>query len=677
VARYLADGQLDYLARADHQVKVRGFRIELGEVETALCEHASVTESVCTVREETSGVKRLVAYVVGTRAVSAGELIEHLRGRLPEYMVPHAFVMLEALPLTPNGKVDRRALPAPEFGVAGAGEDYVKAGTAAEETLCAIWQEVLGVKRVGIHDNFFELGGDSILSVQIISKAAKAGLHFTLRQLFQHQTVAELAAVSGASVVAEAEQGTVVGDVPLTPVQNWFFETEPVDPHHFNQALLLEVKETLDAGLLERAVEYLYAHHDALRLRFERTPEGWQQFNAESVPQGYFQTVDISGLNEAARGDAIADAAARVQGGFDLSQGPLLKVVLFDGGRERAGRLLLVAHHLVIDGVSWRILLDDLQTAYRQLSRGEELDAGLKTGSFKQWAERLVEYARLGKADANYWLDALAPGAELLPVDRDGENTVASAGTVSVELDVEETTALIQQVPAAYHTQIDEVLLAALARSFNQWGVRRLLVDVEGHGRDEGLVDLNLSRTVGWFTAVYPLLFETGAGAWPDGLLKDVKERVRAVPQRGVGYGLARYLGEAEVGARLRAQPAAEVCFNYLGQLDQVLAGSDMFGVAAEAVGASQSVRERRRYLLDVSASVLGGRLRVVWTYSENVHRRAAVERLAETYTRALRDLITHGRSGEAQAVTPSDFPLARLDHHKLNKLNALINKKS
>ena len=676
VARWVAGGEVEYLGRADYQVKVRGFASSGRSGGGAAASTPTVCESVCVVREEAGGVKRLVAYVAGASVAGAGELAEHVRGRLPGYMVPQAFVTLKALPLTPNGKVDRRALPAPEYGAGEAGHEYAGARTAAEEVLCGIWQEVLGAERVGIHDNFFELGGDSDSQRSNYQQGRPNRPALYPRELFQNQTVAELAAVSSTSVVAEAEQGTVVGAVPLTPVQRWFFESEPVDPHHFNQALLLEVKSTLDAGLLRRSVEHLYARHDALRLRFERGAEGWQQFNAESASPGQFQVADISDRDEAAQSDAIADVAARVQGSLDLSAGPLLKVVLFDLGAGRAGRLLLVAHHLVVDGVSWRILLDDLQTTYRQLSRAEEVNPAPKTSSFKQWAESLGEYARSGEVEADYWLDAFAAGAERLPVDGRGENLVGSAGTVSVELDAEETRALIQQVPAAYHTQIDEVLLAALARSFRQWGVRRLLVDVEKHGRDEQAVDLNLSRTVGWFTAVFPLLFETGAGAWPDGVLKNVKEQVRAVPQRGVGYGLLRYLGGEEVGAQLRALPSAEVGFNYLGQLDQVLAGSDMFGAAREAAGPSQSLRERRRYLIEVTGSVLGGRFRTVWTYGEQVHHRTTVKRLAETFTQALRDLITHGRSGHAEAVTPSDFPLAKLDRNKLNKLAALIKKR-
>ncbi|HEX8560147.1 MAG TPA: amino acid adenylation domain-containing protein [Pyrinomonadaceae bacterium] len=676
VARRVAGGEVEYLGRVDHQVKLRGFRIELGEIEAALSRHPAVGECVCVVREDAPGVKRLVAYVGGARGANAAELAEHLRGRLPEYMTPTQFVFLEALPLTPSGKVDRKALPRPDYSGAGAGREFVAPASASEQALCGIWAEVLRLERVGVHDNFFELGGDSILSIQIIARAAQAGLHFTPRQLFQNQTIAELAAVAGAGAASDAEQGAVVGDVPLSPVQRWYFESEPVNPHHFNQALLLEVKEPLDAGLLRLAVEHLYTHHDALRLRFERGADGWRQFNAGAAPPGAFRTADFSGLDEAAQAGAVQETAARVQGGLNLSEGPLLRAVLFDLGAGRAGRLLLVAHHLVIDGVSWRILLDDLQTAYGQLSRGEAVGLGAKTASYRQWAEALCGHARSGKVEAGYWLGAAQRGAAPLPVDGRGENTVASSAVVEAGLDEEETRSLIQQAPAVYHTRIDEALLAALAHGFRQWGVRRLLLDVEGHGRDEQPGELNLSRTVGWFTAVYPLLLEAGEGGGVTDALKNVKGQARAVPGRGVGYGLLRYLGEEGVAARLRAAPAAEVSFNYLGQLDQALAGSAMFRASRESAGPSQDPRERRRYLIEVSASVLGGRLRTAWTYSENVHRRATVERLAAAFTAALRDLVSRGRAGDGAAVAPSDFPLAKLDQQKLNKLAAMINKR-
>src|SRR5918996_4601570 len=389
LARYLLDGNLEFLGRIDQQVKVRGFRIELGEIEACLGGHPGVEDVVVLAREDQPGEKRLVGYVVGAE-VEPDALRGYLQGKLPPYMVPSAFVVLEALPLTPNGKVDRKALPAPEWG--GAEGAYEAPGTPTEELLAGIWAEVLRVERVGRQDNFFALGGDSILSLQIISRAQQAGLQLTPRQLFQHQSIAELAAVAGVGPGLEAEQGVVSGGVPLTPIQRWFFEQGLPEPQHFNQSVLLEVGAELEPGWVQRVVRELLVQHDALRLRF--SPEGgqWRQVNAgleEGVP---FGVVDLSGLGIEEQPAVLEGVAAAQQGSLNLEVGPLLRVVLFQLGAGRPGRLLMVVHHLAVDGVSWRVLLEDFQRAYEQRSRGEAIELPPKTTAFKAWAARLMGY---------------------------------------------------------------------------------------------------------------------------------------------------------------------------------------------------------------------------------------------------------------------------------------------
>ena len=350
-------------------------------------------------------------------------------------------------------------------------------------------------------------------------------------------------------------------------------------------------------------------------------------------------------------------------------------MVLFELGAARAGRLLLVAHHLVIDGFSWRILLEDLQKAYLQLKRGQEIALGPKTSSFKQWGEGLQQYAASGKLDANYWLDAKRQRVPSLPRDKSGPNTVATAQTVTVKLTPEETHVLIHKVPAAYRTQINDALLTAVAQAFRRWsGERHLLVDLEGHGREDLMVELNLSRTVGWFTEIYPVLLEVPEGAGD--ALKSVKEQLRAVPQRGISYGLLCYLGSEETKAKARALPAADVLFNYFGQLDQVLSELPLFAMAKESTGPSHSVRGERSHLIEINGSIIEGQLQMSWTYSENVHHRATIERVAGAFVDALRNLITHCQSDAVGGFTPSDFPLARLDQRKLGKLRTLITKK-
>jgi amino acid adenylation domain-containing protein/non-ribosomal peptide synthase protein (TIGR01720 family) len=627
-------------------------------------------------REDPPGDKRLVAYVVAepSHSFTVSELRQFLGEQLPEYMLPSAFVESESLPLTAHGKLDRRALPAPAGNRPELETAYAAPRTSTEELLTGIWRAILRVEQVGIHDNFFELGGDSILSLQIIARANQAGLVLTPKQLFQNQTVAELAAAAGSAPRLQAEQGLVTGPVPLMPIQHWFFERKLADPQHWNMALLLEAWEPLDLPRLEQAVQQWSLHHDALRLRFAREAGSWRQFHAAPDATTVVRRVDLSALAEPDQSPAMVAAASDLQTSLDLANGPLLGAALFDYGPSRPQHLLLVIHHLVVDGVSWRILLADLQTAYQQLGRGEVVQLPPKGTSFKEWAERLEVHAQslAVRQELAYWQglawDRIAP----LPVDGAGPNTEESARSVSVRLSEEETRVLLQQVPAVYRTQINDVLLTALAQSFSCWtGRQSLLIDLEGHGREEIGPELDLSRTVGWFTTIFPVVLELGEAANPGAALKQIKETLRAIPQRGIGYGLLRYLhAEAAVRAQLAGLPAAEVSFNYLGQFDQALPESSPWHLRwGEPTGRSHSPRGERRHRLTVIGMVSEDRLQLTWVYSENLHQRSTIERLAEEFVAALAGLIAQCQSPEASSVTPSDFPRARTNPRDLDQL--------
>lgn len=659
LARYLPDGNIEFIGRLDYQVKIRGFRIELAEIEAILSQHVAVQSSVVVAREDESGSKRLVAYVVphSGKSPTTSELHQFLQERLPDYMIPAAFVVLEELPLTPNGKVDRRSLPTLDLTRPELETALVVPRSSVEEQLASIWAEVLGIKQVGIHDNFFDLGGDSILSIQIISKANQAGLQLTPKLLFQHQTIAELAAVIGTTQTIQAEQNLVVGQVPLTPIQHWFFEEDFADTHHWNQAVLLKVRQPLNTNLLQQAVQQLLLHHDALRLRFVQSEFGWQQFNAEPENVVPFTQIDLSALSVDEQKNAIASTASEIQASLNLAQGSIVRVALFDLGATQASRLLIVIHHLAVDGVSWRILISDLQTAYEQLNRGETIKLPAKTTSFKYLAERLVDYAQSPNlhSELNYWL-ALQKPVSCLPVDYpEGTNTVATAANVSVLLTQEETQALLQEVPKTYRTEINDVLLTALVQAFAQWtNNSKLLVDLEGHGREEIFDDVDSSRTVGWFTSVFPVLLQLTDAANPGETLKAVKEQLRTIPNRGIGYGILRYL--SNVAQQLQTCPKAEVNFNYFGQLDQALPESSLFGLTQDPCGSAFSPKGNRSYLLEINGFVSSGKLQIDWTYSEKIYRRATIERLAESYLDKLRSLISHCQSPEAGGYTPSDF---------------------
>ncbi len=688
------DGLLEYLGRIDGQVKLRGYRIELGEVEAALRQHGAVRDCVAAVREDVPGIKRLVAYVVCQLSVVSGQLQpttdnrqpttdngqltldlrQFLRDRLPDYMIPVAFVLLEALPLTANGKVDRRALPAPDAARPDLDATFVAPRTPEEAALAAIWAQVLRRERVGVHDNFFALGGDSILAIQVISKARQAGLQLAPRQMFQHQTVAELAAVAGAAMALPVEQGLVQGPVPLTPIQQAFFDWDLPAPHHYNQTLLLSTRRPLEPALLARALEVVLAHHDALRLRFIHG-ERWQQHNAPDSPP-VLTHVDLSGLPREGQVAALEAIAAAMQPSLDLAAGPLLRVALFELGNDQPQRLLLMFHHLAVDGVSWRILMEDLSAAYTQLAANQPAALPAKTTSFQGWAERLLAYAQSAELEVEreHWLRPARVSSARLPRDHaEGANTVASARIVRVALGQEETGALLTAVPQAYHTQINDVLLTALAQAAHGWtGVPRLLVELEGHGREDLFADVDLSRTVGWFTTVFPVLLDLSGAQGPGAALQAVKEQLRQVPNRGIGYGVLRYLSpDPALRESLRSLPEPDIKFNYLGQVDQVVGDAGLFDGAAELSGPTRDPRGRREHLLEVTAVVGGGRLWLEWIYSEAIHERATIAALAERYLAALGDLIAHCQSPDAGGYTPSDFPEMRFSQDELDDLIA------
>ncbi|WPB81916.1 amino acid adenylation domain-containing protein [Archangium violaceum] len=678
--RWRKDGVIEFLGRQDGQVKVRGFRIEMGEVEAALAAHAGLREVAVAAREDGRGGRRLVGYVVPHQrpGPTPDALRAFLRERLPEYMVPSAFVERETLPRTRNGKVDVAALPAPELQTAVRSAAYVAPRNELETQLARIWCEVLGVERVGVDDNFFELGGDSILSIQIVTRAGRAGIELSPRQVFQNPTVARLAAVANTRLAVQAEQGPVTGPVALSPIQRWFFAQSPAEPHHWNMSLLLEVRTALDAAVLERALGHVVEHHDALRLRFARTEAGWRQVCAPPGEPVRLELVDLSGVAPEARTVELERRATEAQGSLRLEEGPLLRAVLFDLGAGQSGRLLLVLHHLVVDGVSWRILLEDLLVAYQRLAAGAPVALPPKTTSFQAWASGLSEHASSGKLDAerSWWLARPWARVTRLPVDSPGgENLEGSARNVSLSLTAEETRALLQDVPRAYHTQINDALLTALARTVGRWsGNPLVLVDVEGHGREELLAGLDVSRTVGWFTTFFPALLEAREAAGPGEVLRDMKESLRAVPSKGMGYGLLRHLAE---DAGLAGLPRAELSFNYLGQVDGALSGNGMLSLAPEGMGPQRGPRTRRPYLLDVMGAVVGGCLQMTWTYGESIHRRETVEKLAADFLERLRELIAHCQSPEAGGHTPSDFPMAKVKQSQLDKLSARFGKKT
>nr|WP_253835268.1 non-ribosomal peptide synthase/polyketide synthase [Actinokineospora globicatena] len=619
VVRWTVDGELVFVGRADDQVKVRGFRIELGEVESALRAHPDVVDAAAAVHTDPAGHKRLVGYVAGPSLPDSAALREFLTATQPDHLVPTAFVPLATLPVSPNGKVDRKALPAPDLTVSTVA--YVAPSTPVEEALAKVWADVLGVGRVGLADNFFALGGDSILSIQVAARARQAGLKVATKDLFLHQTIADLAPVV-TFVDVNADREVVTGPVPLTPIQRWFFESPRAAHHHFNQAHYVELAVEPDIAALRDALSALTTHHDGLRLRYARDEDGWRQWNADVADESFVDLVSVASEAEA---EQVADA---VHAGFDLETGPLLRAVLFRFPDRF--RLLLVAHHLVVDGVSWRILLDDLDTAYHQIRRGEPIDLGAKTTSFQEWSRKLTEHVTTGGLDDElpYWrsVSAIAP----LPVDSPAG--VPSVDAVSVSLSTEATDALLRGAPTAYRTRVNDVLLAALAWSLGRWtGESRVAVHLEGHGREDVLPDTDLSRTVGWFTTMFPVGLDVPQGPWRT-VVKDIRKQLRKLPGNGFGYSALRYLGTLEDA------PEPEVSFNYLGQFDSRSAeeSTTLFAETLGALGADHHPTDRTGHLIDIVGESTNGRLEFAWYYAADRYSRSTIEAVAAEFEAAL-----------------------------------------
>ncbi|AUG09131.1 non-ribosomal peptide synthetase [Pseudomonas sp. S09G 359] len=668
LVRQRADGLVEYLGRIDHQVKIRGFRIELGEIETRLLEHTAVREAVVLAVDSPSG-KQLVAYLVSDaeHGTLRDALKAHLKAQLPDYMVPAHLIVLDSMPLTANGKLDRRALPQPDPEANR--QQYVAPRNELESTLAAIWCAVLNVQQVGLDDNFFELGGDSILSIQVVSRARQAGIHFSPRDLFQHQSVQALAAVATRSEQVSAEQGVLTGSSGLTPIQHWFFDTEIPNRKHWNQALLLKPLQLLEPHRLEQALLAVLEHHDALRLSFTQRDAQW---HAEHLAVPHGGVLMQAQVRDMAQCTALFTDTQR---SLDLEHGPLLRALLVDGPQGQQ-RLLIAIHHLVVDGVSWRVLLEDLQSVYRQLSAGQSVSLPAKTSALRDWAARLQAYAGSEslREELSTWQEQLAGPAVTLPVDRPhGSLRNRDADTLSVRLDAEHTRQLLQQAPSAYRTQVNDLLLTALARVLCRWsGHASALIQLEGHGRETLFDDLDLTRSVGWFTSAYPLRLtpqhiEEAAGQGAS--IKAIKEQLRAVPHKGLGYGVLRYLADDQCRQTMAALPTAAITFNYLGQFDQSFGADALFHPLDESAGVAHDPDAPLPNELSVDSQVYGGELVLRWTFSRERHDQQTIRELADAYLAELQSLIAHCLKDGAGGLTPSDFPLARLTQPQLDSL--------
>ena len=676
LVRVLNDGNLIFLGRADDQVKIRGYRIELGEINSILNNYEDLKDAIAIIREDKPNIKRLVAYYISNAKgkVSTNDLRDYASQKLPDYMVPALFVEVDEFPLTTNGKVDRKELPVPDLNNIDVSTKYESPTTENEIIIAEAVQQVLNISKVGIHDNFFELGGDSIIGIQVISKVKQAGISITPVQLFQHQTIHKLARVATKSKIIKAEQGIVTGALQFIPIQKSFIEENFENRNHWNQSLLFKVNKKLDKNILLKSIQKISSHHDALRIRLSS-----EENELQIVPEFDSESYEWIDLNNNQTG-TIEQKCSNVQQSLDIKYGPIFKIVYFDLG-ENEGRLLFVIHHMAVDGVSWRILLEDFQIIYSSLEKNIEYELPPKTTSFKEWSEELLLEANSeSKLDERrYWIEKAEKFKESIKVDfEDGLNDEKSEKTISLVLDETLTTNLLKEVNKKYNTKIDDILLSALVLSYSQWsGKRSMFLNLEGHGRNSMSDQIDLSRTIGWFTTIYPLHLELKKAVTIGESVKIVKEQIRKIPNDGLGYGILRYLSDdSELKNKLTALDRIELTFNYLGQFDNILPSDSIFEPAKENKGLDRAINNKRSSLIDVSGNIFSNQLRIIFNYSTNLFKDESISEWINLYMQSLKEIILDCTTDENASFTSSDFGLSNLNDKKLDKVLAKLKKK-
>ncbi|MCM3132974.1 amino acid adenylation domain-containing protein [Paenibacillus polysaccharolyticus] len=667
LARWTEEGQIEYLGRIDHQVKIRGIRIELSEIETTILQHEEVKECVVTTISDSIGNKRLAAYLVLSSELSM-DWPEYLRDRLPEYMIPHYFVKLDALPTNASGKTDRKALPEPEANSMKDNENYLEPADETEQILAGVWEELLGVTRVGRSDDFFKLGGDSIAIIQMISRLRKQGYRLEPKAVYRNKTIAQLGRKITKTVQNKIEtQVDVTGEIKLTPIQQWFFNENFSNPEHWNLSAFFTLAAPYPEHIIKQALLDVINHHDGLRISFSGNIEDIRQINQPIIHDILMHTVDCTGMSLEAQNAVILEESNRAQQSMKLDTSLLIRPVLFKCCDDTQ-KLLLVVHHLIVDGVSWRIIAEDLRLLLDAKMNNEQVELMAKTTSFKEWAEAQHNYAQGTEIQAElpYWKRTA------LSINRFAEELFHDFGvendgtTISVVFNKDYTHNLLRTANQPYNTDINDLLLTALYRATRAFsGNDTLSVMLEGHGREYIVEDLDVTRTVGWFTSAYPVVLKENSELIGQ-QVKGVKETLRAVPNKGIGYGILKYLTR---DAELCAGQTPSVLFNYLGQMD----GSSSFNMelASESNGNFHSPAAKRSYLLELNSMVIHDELIVRISVTKDMVQRGMAAALVSYIEQEVIAVADHCVNEAYREFTASDFPLADLSLDELSKIPA------
>ncbi len=652
LGRWLPDGNVEFSGRLDQQIKIRGFRVELGEIESHLLAHTAVKETVVLVQTDGNGNKYLSAYLVTISQVGVEELQRFLAKEMPEYMIPTAFTFLDHLPLNASGKVDRKRLQELEDELGQQDGNYEAPQNELESILAEVWQRVLSLQRIGVTDNFFALGGDSIKSIQIAAALQKYSLQLKGMDILQYPTIRQLVPRLK-TAVRTAEQGMITGKVELTPIQQWFFAQDYTKMHHYNQSVLLQAQTRFELELVREVLQTILSHHDALRMYYRLDEAKPQQINGDLEHSFHFNQIRLQ--KEVTYNEIMTELIRQEESKINISTGPLVRAALFQTPKE--DYLLWTIHHLVVDGVSWRILLDDFSAGYQASLQGEPIKFPAKNGLLSGSSYRtLLDYASSSrlKKELTYWQEIETLKVSPLPKDRKVQRQ-NKPEVVRFELSCEETERLIKHVNHAYNTEIIDILLTALVITIHQWSQNELIaVALEGHGREEITQEIDITRTVGWFTTIYPVVFNIHSQQNVADQLKYVKENLRHIPMKGIGYGILKYLAPHEVGAEiLHLEP--EISFNYLGQFSE----SKTSGEGTLTISKQPYLSKgdpRTEYALNIGGLITEGQLILSFIYNTSEYERTTVTKLTELYRKNLLNIINHCQNITETEITPSDL---------------------
>ncbi|TCP69306.1 non-ribosomal peptide synthetase [Baia soyae] len=670
LARWLPDGTVEFLGRMDHQVKIRGYRIELGEVESGLVQTPPIKEAVVMARDVSGNQSELCAYIVSEESWSKDSLRDQLSSLLPSYMIPTHFVQLDQIPLTPNGKVDRKNLPAPK----GVSKDvpFEAPETEMEKTLATIWKDILDVEKVGRLDNFFDLGGDSIKAIQVSARLHAVKLKLEMKYLLGAPQLAE-AALRMVRTEKQNSQSKVEGTIPLTPIQKWFFSQSFVDSSHWNQSMMLYSRDGFDEQKTSQVWTSLVEHHDVLRSTFLKEAEGMVGFIQEGLetttPLFNMTVFDLT--NDKNPKMKMDHGVNDLQAGFNLEEGPLVHLALF---RTIEGdHLYMIIHHLVVDGVSWRILLEDFATGYMQLTEGKKIELQPKTSSYQMWANGLQKYARSEriKKESLYWEKIqMTESVELPKCRKVPDRMTQDLNHIMVTLQEEDTLHLVKKAHQAHQTELNDLLLTALALTLQSWtGQSNVLIELEGHGREPVVKDLDISRTVGWFTTTYPVLLHVPGSNKLGETIINVKETLRNVPHKGIGFGILKYLAPEVAELPFTKQP--EVIFNYLGEFDKQMGEWEMSSFSSE--NRDIGPRNHELFPLSINGIRVGNQMNFYWSFHPEEFAVETIQEIANQFVQHLKQIVQYCTSVEETEKTPSDYGYTGMSVDRFRQLRQKI----